>query len=69
MSAQNIHLDNLSVDISDFTILLVLLVDNYDADGDEKNIPLHLILMSVNQLQILDIKLELSNHCMSLIYI
>ena len=69
MSAQNIHLDNLSVGISDFTILLVLLVDNYDADGDEKNIPLHLILMSVNQLQILDIKLELSNHCMSLINI
>ena len=69
MSAQNIHLDNLSVGRSDFTILLVLLVDNYDADGDEKNIPLHLILMSVNQLQILDIKLELSNHCMSLIYI
>ena len=69
MSAQNIHLDNLSLSRSDFTILLVLLVDNYDADGDEKNIPLHLILMSVNQLQILDIKLELSNHCMSLIYI
>ena len=64
MSAQNIHLDNLSLSRSDFTILLVLLVDNYDADGDEKNIPLHLILMSVNQLQILDIKLELSNHCM-----